>query len=372
MSSKLALLFLNLFSWDSFCSGWSALSLRTSTSTSVAPPNRSVSDSKVSLAYLAPSSILNVNSMPLYETKAFSGDESLAKLQDNIEKDSVLAARLVGWIVSKIISSNARSISGLSVRVLSTSNRDVLRGRIGSIYVKVDSIACGVIQTNGGAMVLLDGVELKLRQLFFGTQNFLRKPYRINTDFVLTQSDIVNSRWIKGLIQNLVNWIVSNKIIIGELIAPTIKMVTIRSRRIFVLVDVVFPTGAIIPVEISTGVGVRNNRQIIFLRDLTYTLDPNGPLNPFRRPLLIQDPIDVDLGEDCFIEGIDISNKSISVRAMAIISPVNPFTVAPVANRAACRFDLAALLSSVLRVNGGVARIPGRWLLRKLGLRKNA
>ena len=59
--------------------------------------------------------------------------------------------------------------------------------------------------------------------------------------------------------------------------------------------------------------------------------------------------------EFVLLESLVISNKYIWVHFNTTISPIDPFSVAKVEKRAMYHYDLAALLSSVMKLHGGFA-----------------
>lgn len=142
---------------------------------------------------------------------------------------------------------------------------------------------------------------------------------------------------------------------------------TIRSRKLHVQGEVELP-GSVAPIgfEVSTGAGIRPGGQILFLRDISVSLNPDSTLRT-TFPILLSSPIDVDLGYGCRIETFVIGNRSIWLQAVSIISPGtssrdSPNLIAPIKpikRRASYSYDLAALLSSIMCLNGGLI---SRWL----------
>ena len=116
-------------------------------------------------------------------------------------------------------------------------------------------------------------------------------------------------------------------------------------------------SAASIDFEISTGAGIRDEGQTLYLRDVKVLLNPRSILRT-DIPILTVSPIDVDLGDEFRIESLVIANKNIWIRAASIISPIEPFAVIESRNRALYRFDLSVMLSNLLRLNGGIAM---RW-----------
>ena len=116
-------------------------------------------------------------------------------------------AHFISWILRRLVETRTQFVSGLEVNVLSPSNRDILRGRVNTLELKFDKIAYGQLFVSGGGRLILQGLDLRMRRFLFQNLQSLRKPYKIYGDFLLTQADIINSKFIRNLIQLLVNTI---------------------------------------------------------------------------------------------------------------------------------------------------------------------
>jgi len=269
-------------------------------------------------------------------------------------------ARFVSWILKKIVQAKTKFVEGLVVSI-SASNRQILRGKVDTVEMKFDKIALGQqIEITGGGRLIIQGLDLRMRRFLFERLQSLRKPYRIYGDFLLTQSDIVNSKFIRSLIQLLVNTILERVLQASEILSVSIRKVTIRNRRLFAQGSVSSSVASsnIINFEVSTGAGVRSNGRVIYLKDIQVVLNPDSVLRA-AVPILLTTPIDVDIGESCRLENFVIANKSIWLRAVSIISPDLSVNENP--SIALYRYDLAALLSSTLFLKGGILTTQ-RWL----------
>lgn len=121
---------------------------------------------------------------------------------------AVLTARLVSWILKRIIHSRTTYATGLDVEIHADSNRHLLAGYVNTVELRFDSIAFGQLFVTGGGKLVIEGLALKMKSFLFDNYNSLRRPYTIHGDFQLTQEDIVNSKLIRGLIQMLMNTII--------------------------------------------------------------------------------------------------------------------------------------------------------------------
>jgi hypothetical protein len=120
---------------------------------------------------------------------------------------TVISARLVSWILKKLVQARTTYTTGLEIKVRADSNRHLLSGEVGEVEMKFDSIAFGQLFVTGGGTLVIEGLALKMTSFLFNNFNSLQKPYQIHGDFQLTQEDIVNSKLIKGLFQLLMNTI---------------------------------------------------------------------------------------------------------------------------------------------------------------------
>lgn len=283
---------------------------------------------------------------------------TLPQSQPQVAQKPVLLARAVSWIIRKIVQARCRYTSGLTCSVDAKSNSDILRGRVNNIELQFDSLCYGQLYISGGGRISLQGIDLRMRRFLFQDIQSLRTPYKLSGDLLLTQEDIVRSKFIRDLIQLLVNAVLRNALTpANELVSVVVKRVYINSRRLFAIGEVM-PAGvgaAAMPFEVSLGVGVREEGQVVYLRDIQVALNPENAILRTSFGIPLQAPIDIDLGSDCRLESLVLSDSHAWVRFKAIISPVAPFGVAPVQRRAMYYYDLAALLSSVLKLRGGLA-----------------
>jgi len=297
-------------------------------------------------------------------------------LQQQQQQQPVLMARLIAWVLKRVVLANTQLAKGVKVDVKSASNRQLVRGKVESLELTWDKIAFGQLYVTGGGRLLIEGLDLRMRRFLFFNQQTLRKPYRIAGDFLLTQSDIVNSKFIRNMLQLLVNTILQRVLAQAEgALKLTIKKVTIRERRLYVLGEASVPASSIVgsgasilaasnvgdkegdlallSFEVSTGAGVREEGQVIYLKDIQVTLNPDSAVRA-SLPIVLSSPIDVDLGTKCCLESLVITNSHVWIRAISEITPaISSFSPPPARKRALFFFDLANLLSSVLKLHGG-------------------
>ena len=292
----------------------------------------------------------------------------------------VWSARLVSWILRKVVESNIESETGLQVNMMSESNIEIIKGRVDTLEVKFDKISCSQIRVSGGGRIMLQGIDLKMRRFLFENLQSLRKPYRMYCDLMLTQSDIVNSKFIRYWLQYLLNNILSS--ILSQAtgtLAIELRKVTIRNERLYAHGQVtVGSSGPSMAFEVSTCAGIREGGQVLCVNGIEVILNPDSALRA-SLPVILMDTIDVDLGAECRLENLEIRNKSVWLRGVTVISPIpevpsreeeeeavvtskvqpasatSASAAASVPSaRARFQYNLASLLSTVLILRGGV------------------
>lgn len=284
---------------------------------------------------------------------------------NNILKNPKIIPRLISLWFRSFIISRSQSIKGIKLHIPFTNNRDILlSGKFNKIHLTFQSISFAQLYISGGGHIMVKGLELHLMKLLFhmnNTSNIIKKPYIIYADLLFTQEDIINSKLIRNLIQLLVDTILERVLTTKKILSASIRKVTINDRRLTasgtakLLSDNPLDVGlASLDFEVSTGAGMRDHGQTLYLRDMQVVLNPDSILRT-AMPIITTSPIDIDLGEDCKIESLVIANKNIWIRAASIISPVQPFTVAESRTKALYHYNFAAFLSKLLRISGGVA-----------------
>ena len=279
---------------------------------------------------------------------------------DSAQADKVVA-RIITWIIRRIIIIRTKYVSGLAVRVMDT-NRNLLSGKVNKLEMSFDAMHYREIRVSGGKLII-QGLELRRRRFLFGLGNrlSLRRPYRIYGDFLLTQSDIVNSPMIKNLFQLLLNTIFERVLSLSSsVVSADINKVSILNRRIYATGDVnTFGDVGKVGFEVSFGIGIRREGRVIYLKDIEVALNPDSVLRA-SVPIIPTTPIDVDVGESCRIENLVVTNENVWVRAVSVISPelCEPNASSNKSDIAFYRYDLANLLSRMLRLQGGIFLPP--------------
>lgn len=273
----------------------------------------------------------------------------------------VLLARFVAWALRKVVRKHTSYSNGLDIRVNALSNQNVLRGRVEAIDLTFDKISFNGLFVSGGGRLVLKGVDLRMRRFLFQNLQAVRKPYVLYADLLFTQQDIINSKVIRNLIQMLVNTILGRVFSTNKVISASIRKVSINARRLIaqgtakLLSDKPNDSAlASVDFEVSTSAAIHDEGQTLFLQDVQVTLNPDSILRTVV-PIVLTTPIDIDLGDNCRIESLVITNRNIWIRGVSVISPVAPFSVADLRSKALYRYDLSAFLSSLLWLNGGVA-----------------
>jgi hypothetical protein len=303
----------------------------------------------------------------------FSISDSLSRSEWQRPK---LGARVVAWIVRLLTHRFTRSVDGLNIRVSSGSTLDILRGKVDGVELTFDKISIAQILVSGGGRVVVDRVRLRLLPLLFrDNRETLAKPYRICGDFLLTQTDIINSRNIRKLLQLLVNTVME-KVLAQRFLSLKVTKVSIRQRRLFAQGEIDMNLGGgegntnnLMTFEISTSAGVSEGGQVVYLTNIEVVLNPYSGSRT-RFPIILNEPIGIDIGTECKIESLVIGNTNIWLRLVARIFPTSKLqdyikTDDQEVKRALYKYDLANFLSKLLRIPGGLVTRWGLGLFRR-------
>lgn len=373
-------------------------------------PHITAYTNKDSLAPLTynPSVSSTSNILPLSPSKEEVTELLKFSVLDEGEEEDVFAqktrppliARIAEFVLTQIITQKSEFIQGLSMKVISPTNRQIMRGKVQYLEMKFDQIHTfnGDLWVTGGGRLLIQGLDLRMRRFLFQNKQSLRAPYRIFGDLLLTQNDIINSPMIRSMIQQISTTILENVLSStfgwngsssssssgngnsnsNNILSIVIGKVLIRSRRIVVQGEVsmglvsmglgIDDAATIIAFEVSTGAGVRNDGQVVYLKDIQVTLNPDSTLRT-NVPLLLSMPIDVDIGDHFRIQNLVIANTKVWIRAASIISPPSTLkqsdkgrVINIVSSQgeekklAMYKYDLSVLLSKIMRLNGGMAK----------------
>jgi hypothetical protein len=280
-------------------------------------------------------------------------------------------------------------VTDMKITVEAENNRELLAGRIPSCELTFGQIqlADKLYVSRGGRVQIKDLNIRKTALLFDTTSHFLRGPYTLQVDALLTQSDIVNSKFIREMLQLLTNTVIQRGIeltvdvgrdvgtgieqrILGALggrkmvsdvatflgltlpaeqAAPIaesraallervraglagemlVRRVSIFERRI--IVEGAYQTTApgrapedSVTFEVSLGVGTRSRGQVVYLKDINFTLNPDSALLRASVPVAPSVPIDVDLGNSISLDSLVITDTHVSIKATCKISPFAP------------------------------------------------
>jgi len=271
----------------------------------------------------------------------------------NIQAKKVMA-KTVEWLIKNFIQKSSQFVAGLDVHVSSKTNRNIILGQVDSLEIKFDKIAYGQIWCTAGGSLIFKGVNLRMRRFLFQNKDSLRQPYELIGDFNLTQSDIINSKFIRNIFQFLVTTVIKRALKLPtDILDLEIKRVMIRKQRIFIYGEAdLVEGGAIVPFEISTSMGTRAQGQVIFLRDSELVLNPESVLRT-AVPVITTSAIDVDIGEDCTLERLEFTERQVRIRARTKVLP----TTLMVENkdssisRGRFHYDLGAVISNIFRFN---------------------
>jgi hypothetical protein len=265
-------------------------------------------------------------------------------------KKPVLLEKFVSWCLVRFIQSNTHQTDGLKISVAAGSNKNVMKGDIGTIEMKFDSLQHSHFLVSGGGTVTVEGLQLRIRRLLFHNLPSIARPYKMRCELNLTQDDIFRSQFIRSLIQGAVDSVLARVLNTKSILNMAVTAVTIKGNRIVAKVTLTVledspisvsfppdtsknpsPSGLVnMDFEVSTRLGVReNNPSMLYLQDLAVTANPETILMRTQLPIPSNTAIDVDLGAECRIERLVIADEKIAFAASAVISPVRAFSVTP-------------------------------------------
>jgi hypothetical protein len=111
----------------------------------------------------------------------------------------------------------------------------------------------------------------------------------------------------------------------GEML---VRRVSIFERRI--IVEGAYQTAVAgqledsVTFEVSLGVGTRSRGQVVYLKDITFTLNPDSALLRASVPVAPSVPIDVDLGNSISLDSLVITDTHVGIKATCKVSPFAP------------------------------------------------
>lgn len=104
-------------------------------------------------------------------------------------KKPVLTARIIAWTLKRIIILKTALVTNIAVTVKSPNNRQLILGKLQRVDLSFDKIALSdALFVSGGGKVTINDLEISKRLFFFSSsKTFLRKPFTLSGDFLLTQ-----------------------------------------------------------------------------------------------------------------------------------------------------------------------------------------
>jgi len=80
-------------------------------------------------------------------------------IQLDNSKKPLLLARLLSWMLKRIVIDKTQDVRGLHLNVLASSNRNMMRGQLDTIEMKFDKIAYQNFFVSGGGRLIIKGRE---------------------------------------------------------------------------------------------------------------------------------------------------------------------------------------------------------------------
>ncbi len=322
---------------------------------------------------------------------------------------SALLSRLTSWLMKRAIHAHTRDARGLRINIDAGSSISVAQGRLGTIEIEFEQLSSREMQVSGGGKITISNFQIDLKKLLFHNLQFVQKPYTVHCDLRLTQDDILSSNFVKSVTQKLANTVLEQALGSADVLNISVSKVYIDDGRVVISGQAAYPVTESLsstttcspnlrgspyeserteepPVlfEIAASLAMRPaSDQIVLLQDLSIKLEPDYLLLRSALPRSIE----LDLGEGCHVQRLDVSNNMLHFAGSSQIFPhqplrtatnssnvsVNPAAVSVVpltvteyvsANllslwwaswtTAFYQFDLAKVLSSNICLNGGL------------------
>jgi hypothetical protein len=183
--------------------------------------NPELYSSSNSLSNIIPSTYLPSISAVQYVDYSTSQPLSIATTSDDLytvtnspllEKQPVLS-NFLSWIVRRLVQGRTEFVSGLNVKVKSSSNFAILRGNVSGVDISFDKVCFNQLYCSGGGRLTIKGnhsidnnlfniflhgdditgLELRMRRFLFRNKEPLRKSYEVYGDLLLTQAGKLDS-----------------------------------------------------------------------------------------------------------------------------------------------------------------------------------
>jgi hypothetical protein len=255
------------------------------------------------------------------------------------------------------------------MQVRAQSSRFLFRGKIDRLVIQFDELFWKSIQVTGGGRLEISELNLRLHGALI-KRPIVNEPCQISADFTLTRSDILNSFFVRMVLQNMANALMTRILPnFRQVIGLTVQRCVYQSycvgetNNLFALYRVhlkqgrlfvdgkaeLVSSGTSVPFEISSALAARGNGHVLALPNPQLVLNPNTILH--TQVPLAAGPVEVDLGEGFRLHSLHVEDKCVRVQLQTRVSPVDPFTVAPIGSsrNAQYVYDLGDFLSRILR-----------------------
>lgn len=95
------------------------------------------------------------------------------------QEDNPLLSKFLCWFFARVITSRAKLVEGLEVRVDARSNREAMSGLLQAVGITFNHLELENLQISGGATVRITGLDLKVMTLLWRRFRSFKKPFEV-------------------------------------------------------------------------------------------------------------------------------------------------------------------------------------------------
>lgn len=325
-------------------------------------------------------------------------------VKQNLPVKNAVLSRLTSWLIKRAIYARTKDTRGLRIKIDAGSSVHVAQGRLGTIEIIFDLLSSSEMQVSGGGKITISDFQVDLKRLLFNNLQFVRNPYTVHCDLHLTQDDILSSNVLKSLTQKMANIVLERTLGSAGALSISVSKVSIEGNRMVINGLVVYPSVDSAPLasctsnlrgsphggervdepsvafEIASSLSMRpSSDRVVLLQNLSIMLSPDYLLLRTAWPRSVE----LDVGDGCRVQRLSISDNMLHFAGSSQIMPNQPVAVAsknvpgipPVIfplsvteyfstnllslwwaswTTAIYQFDLSSMLSSNIRLHGGL------------------
>lgn len=270
-------------------------------------------------------------------------NNNINNIEANVDSDenSHFITKFLSWTISRMVLSKTIDTKGLKVKVEGISNNNLIRGHINKVMIKFNQLKHSQFTISGGGKLMVRDLEVDFRRMLFRNLPFVEHPYTIHCDFNLTQDDIMQSLLIRKSLQNCVNSVMTRFLGSRNIASVLVTEVYVNNSRLYTLGSIAAWSDSSLSLyfgsksnkpnssglvnmgfEVSTRLGVReNNPHVVYFEDVIMVLNPSLPAERITLPISADTTVDIDLGDLCTVESLQVAHDRVHFAVSVVISP---------------------------------------------------